>query len=665
MPEICWTPTDAAKRHSQLAGFIADRQRDGVLLPDPDVPGAFAALHRWSIADRAAFWGAVFRMALPQQPPDASRLAIEHDDVMAPPPRGGATWFPEARLNYAEELLRGDPDAAVLVPWDERGAGPTWTRGALRREVARVQVGLAALGVGPGDRVAGWLPNIPEAIVAMLATASLGAIWTSCSPDFGVAGIVDRFGQTKPAVLIFADAYQYAGTLHDCVSRARELADRLPTVRTFIAIRYLGTRPLPDDARFVSWDDLPGGPDAAEPAFTPLAFDHPLWILYSSGTTGLPKCLVHGAGGSLLQHVKEHRLHGDLRPGERLFYFTTCGWMMWNWLVTGLASGATLVLYDGAPMPPDEPDILWRLADEAAVDVFGTSAKYLAMAEKLELRPRTARRPLASLRAVLSTGSPLAPESFDWVHQELPGVQLSSIAGGTDIVSCFVLGNPLTPVRRGEIQGPGLGMAVAVLDASGAPQPEGVPGELVCLAPFPSMPVAFWHDPGGDRYHAAYFDRWPGVWRHGDWASIMASGGVVISGRSDTTLNPGGVRIGTAEIYRQVEGMPEVLESLVIGQRIPGAAPGDIRVVMFVRLQVGIALDAGLTERIKQRIRDGASPHHVPRVILAVPDLPRTRSGKLSELAVRDVVEGREVANTGALANPESLAHFRDRPELS
>jgi len=363
--------------------------------------------------------------------------------------------------------------------------------------------------------------------------------------------------------------------------------------------------------------------------------------------------------------VKEHRLHGDLRPGERLFYFTTCGWMMWNWLVTGLASGAALVLYDGAPMPPDEPDILWRLADEAAVDVFGTSAKYLAMTEKLDVRPRTEIRHLATLRAVLSTGSPLAPESFDWVRQELPGVQLSSIAGGTDIVSCFVLGNPLTPVRRGEIQGPGLGMAVAVLDPAGAPVPEGVPGELACLAPFPSMPIAFWDDPDGARYHAAYFSTWPGVWRHGDWARFTTSGGVVISGRSDTTLNPGGVRIGTAEIYRQVEGIPEVLEALVIGQRIPGGAAGDIRIVMFVRMRDGAPLDAGLVDRIKRKIRSGASPHHVPRVILAVPDLPRTRSGKLSELAVRDVVEGHVVANTEALANPESLAHFRDRPELA
>ncbi|MEO8478411.1 MAG: acetoacetate--CoA ligase [Gemmatimonadota bacterium] len=664
MSELSWVPTDAKKRASLLAAFIADRQAEGVSLPDADAPDAFASLHRWSIADRASFWGSVFRMALPHQPAAASRVAVEHDDVMAPPQRGGARWFPDARLNYAEELLRGAPEAVVLVPWDERGARAEWTRATLRREVARVQAGLRAMGVGLGDRVAGWLPNIPEAIVAMLATASLGAIWTSCSPDFGVAGIVDRFGQTEPTVLLFANGYRYAGKVHDCVDRARELADQLPTVRHFLMVDYLGDKALPDQARFIRYDMLPGEPVGEVPTFEQLPFDHPLWILYSSGTTGLPKCLVHGAGGSLLQHVKEHRLHGDLRPGERLFYFTTCGWMMWNWLVTGLASGAALVLYDGAPMPADEPDMLWRLAEEAEVDVFGTSAKYIAMAEKLTILPRNETRRLPALRAVLSTGSPLAPESFDWVQRELPGVQLSSIAGGTDIVSCFVLGNPLSPVRRGEIQGPGLGMAVAVLDPSGTRVPAGESGELACLAPFPSMPTAFWNDAAGDRYHAAYFGAWPGIWRHGDWASVTASGGVVISGRSDTTLNPGGVRIGTAEIYRQVEGIPEVLEALVIGQRVPGGIAGDVRIVMFVRVRVDAELDGELIAQIQQRIREGASPHHVPRVIIAVPDLPRTRSGKLSEMAVRDVVEGRAVTNTEALANPESLAHFRDRPEL-
>jgi acetoacetyl-CoA synthetase len=394
-----------------------------------------------------------------------------------------------------------------------------------------------------------------------------------------------------------------------------------------------------------------------------LPFDHPLYILYSSGTTGLPKCLVHGAGGTLLQHLKEHRLHGDLREGERLFYFTTCGWMMWNWLVSGLATGATLVLYDGAPMPPGEPDLLWRMAEEARVDVFGTSAKYLALAEKSGLEPKQGRA-LSDLRAILSTGSPLAPESFDWVARAIGPVQVASISGGTDIVSCFVLGNPLEPVHRGQIMGPGLGMAVDVFDPEGRPLPVDVPGELVCTAPFPSMPIAFWNDPTGARYHDAYFARFPGVWHHGDWAARTKQGGFVISGRSDATLNPGGVRIGTAEIYRQVEAIDEVVESLVIGQRVGSGATSDVRVVLFVRLREGVALDDGLRDRIRRRIRSGASPHHVPKLILAVDDIPRTRSGKLSELAVRDVVEGREVRNVGALANPEALEQFRGRVEL-
>lgn len=665
MTTPCWMPSEDARRTSHLAHFIAARQGEGVPLPDADHPEAFSSVHRWSVTERAAFWQAIFRMALPAVSWSEAAVAVEHGDVMAPPQRGGARWFPSARFNFAEVLLDGDPADVVLAPWNERGAREKWTRARLRSEVARLQTALRAEGVGQGDRVAGWIPNIAEAVVAMLASASIGAIWTSCSPDFGVSGVVDRFGQTEPRVLIFADGYRYGGKTHDCVRRALELAERLPTIRRFVMIEDLGDRRCPEDKRFISWRRFMAGGETEQPQFDALPFDHPLWILYSSGTTGLPKCLVHGAGGSLLQLVKEHRLHCDLRRGERLFYFTTCGWMMWNWLVTGLASGATLILYDGSPMPPEEGDILWRLAEEARVSIFGTSAKFLALAEKEGVRPRGQGRTLSSLRAILSTGSPLAPESFDWIGRELPGVQLSSIAGGTDIVSCFVLGNPLGPVFRGEIQGLGLGMDVAILRHDGTPAHNEEPGELACLSPFPSMPIAFWKDPDGARYHAAYFGVWPGVWRHGDWARFTSHGGVVISGRSDTTLNPGGVRIGTAEIYRQVETITDVLEALVIGQRIPGAADGDVRVVLFVRLREGIALDEELRERLRRRIREGASPHHVPKVIIAVPDLPRTRSGKLSELAVKSVVEGRDVENTGALANPEALAFFQDRPELA
>jgi acetoacetyl-CoA synthetase len=419
-------------------------------------------------------------------------------------------------------------------------------------------------------------------------------------------------------------------------------------------------------AGVTTWTELLASTEGSDPPYRRLPFDHPLYILYSSGTTGLPKCLVHGAGGTLLQHLKEHRLHLDLSPDERLFYFTTCGWMMWNWLVSALAAGSPIVLYDGAPMPPGEADLLWRLADEGDVAVFGTSAKYLALAEKVGLEPHGGGRGLRRLRAVLSTGSPLAPESFDWIGRALgPGIQTASISGGTDIVSCFVLGNPLDPVHRGEIQGPGLGMAVGVFDEEGHRQEVGEAGELVCTVAFPSMPVGFWGDPDQSRYREAYFSVYPGVWRHGDWTTRTPSGGFVISGRSDATLNPGGVRIGTAEIYRQVEAIDEVLESLVIGQRIPGGSDGDVRVVLFVRLREPGGLDEALRDAIRRRIRAGTSPHHVPRVILEVTDIPRTRSGKLSEIAVGRVVEGREVRNVGALANPEALEQFRGRPELA
>ncbi len=666
MPQ--WIPNPTRVASSHLAHFLAARRAEGIALPPQDDAEAFRALHAWSIADPAAFWAAVWHDAdvvadlLPSGEP-WSTVVVGLDQMAPPAPQRGPHWFAGAKLNFAENLLRHDGDHDAIVAWDERGALAPWSWRQLRETVARVTAGLAALGVGPGDRVAGWLPNIPETIVAMLATSALGAVWTSCSPDFGVEGIVDRFGQTTPRVLFFCDGYGYGGKVHDCVARAEELLPRLPSVEHAVMIPYRGAAILPDDPRMSTWAQLLGDGPTPPMRFTRLPFDHPLYILYSSGTTGLPKCMVHGAGGTLLQHLKEHRLHGDLHAGERLFYFTTCGWMMWNWLVSGLAVGATLVLYDGAPMPSHDPAILWRLAAAERVQLFGTSAKYLALAEKAGLEPARDFA-LDALRTVFSTGSPLAAESFDWVTRAVGAVQVASISGGTDIVSCFVLGNPISPVYRGEIQGPGLGMAVEVFDAAGQPAPVGEAGELVCTRPFPSMPVAFWHDPDGALYRAAYFGEYPGVWRHGDWITRTVHGGFAISGRSDATLNPGGVRIGTAEIYRQVETIPEVLESLVIGQRIPGSADGDVRVVLFVRLVEGASLDGALVDRLRKRIRDGASPHHVPRVVLAVRDIPRTRSGKLSELAVRDVVEGRPVKNVGALANPESLEEFRDRAEL-
>lgn len=668
-PEPLWTPDPARAEASLLAGFIAALRRDGVELPAPGDATAFAALHDWSVDHPAAFWAAVWRDGgvIADRRPDGAEwdeVLVGGDRIAPPDAVRGPAWFTGARLNFAENLLRLQGDTPAVIAWDERGRSGvrSWTE--LRQEVAAAAEGLRSLGVAPGDRVAAWLPNVPETIIAMLATAAVGAVWTSCSPDFGLAGIVDRFGQTTPTVLIFCDAYRYAGKIHDCASRIPEMLAQLPSVRHAVMVSCQGGGELPPVAHVRRWSDLLQARETSPLRFMRLAFDHPLYVLYSSGTTGLPKCMVHSAGGTLLQHLKEHRLHTDIRPGARLFYFTTCGWMMWNWLVSGLAAGATLVLYDGAPMLAADPDILWRLAEVERVTVFGTSAKYIALAEKADRHP--ARDfDLSSLRTVLSTGSPLVAESFDWLHRELAnGVHVASISGGTDIVSCFVLGNPLSPVWRGEIQGPGLGMAVDVFDDHGRPCSVGTAGELVCTRPFPSMPVRFWADPQGETYRAAYFERWPGVWCHGDWITRTEHGGFIITGRSDATLNPGGVRIGTAEIYRQVEAIPEVLESVVIGQRLPQAVQGDVRVVLFVRLAPGAALTRGLEDTIRQRIRQGASPHHVPRVILAVADIPRTRSGKLSELAVRDVVEGRPVQNIGALANPEALEYFRQRREL-
>ena len=666
---VLWHPESERTRTSHLARFVERLRAEGAALPDQHDTGAFQALHRWSVEHPEQFWAAVWRdggvVADAQSNGTAWETVLTGGERMAPPDESlGPAWFAGARLNFAENLLRGDGSAAAIIAWDERGriAERSWAQ--LRHDVACAAAVLRDLGVGRSDRVAAWLPNVPETIIAMLAAASIGAVWTSCSPDFGVDGIVDRFGQTEPVVLLFCDGYGYGGKVHDCTERAAELLPRLPSVRHAVMIHYQGQNNLPGDPRAKRWTELVACHTSAPLTFARLPFHHPLYILYSSGTTGLPKCLVHSAGGTLLQHLKEHRLHGDLRAGERLFYFTTCGWMMWNWQVSALAAGATLVLYDGAPLPVAEPGILWRLAAEESVHVFGTSAKYLALAEKTGLAPARDHG-LTALRAILSTGSPLAPASFDWIHAAVgPGVQTSSISGGTDIVSCFMLGNPFSPVHRGEIQGPGLGMAVDVYDDNGAPCPVGEPGELVCTHPFPAMPIAFWNDPDHAKYFAAYFATFPEVWRHGDWVARTEHGGFVISGRSDATLNPGGVRIGTAEIYRQVDAIDEVIESLVVGQRVPGGAIGDERVVLFVRLREGIELSDELSEGIRQRIRSGTSPHHVPRVIVAVTDIPRTRSGKLSELAVRDVIHGREAKNVAALANPEALEQFMGRPEL-
>ncbi|MGH7510675.1 MAG: acetoacetate--CoA ligase [Gemmatimonadales bacterium] len=661
-----WIPDAERVKRANLTAFIKHirQQRPAGSEGVSDFP----SLYRWSVERPEAFWPMVWEFCgvtadeRPGRPPwDDVVIGLER---MAPPdPRLGPRWFPGARLNFAENLLRYSDDHPALVFSNELGRVSQVSYAELGEEVARASAALRREGVSPGDRVAGFLPNLPQAVIAMLATTSLGAIWSSCSPDFGANGVLDRFGQIRPRLLFCADGYRYAGKEIDLLSRVREVRERIPEIHRVVVVPYLADRPDISGVRgALLWADwlggqrgtLPHGPAAPLPRFP---FDHPVYILYSSGTTGLPKCMVHGAGGTLLQHLKELVLHTDLRREDRIFYFTTCGWMMWNWLVSSLAVGATVILYDGAPLFP--PRLLWDMAERERVTVFGTSAKYLAMSEKEGLKPERTHD-LGSLRAILSTGSPLAGHSYDYVYRQIkPDVHLASISGGTDIVSCFALGNPIGPVWRGELQTRGLGMSVEVFDGEGHPVRD-AEGELVCTRPFPSMPIAFWEDPGGSKYRAAYFEHFPGAWRHGDWARITRHDGLVILGRSDATLNPGGVRIGTAEIYRQVEQLPEVVESLVVGQDWEG----DVRIVLFVRLREGLPLDEGLAERIRRRIRDHASPHHVPRKILQVNDIPKTISGKITELAVREIIHGRPVVNQDALANPQALELFRGLEEL-
>jgi acetoacetyl-CoA synthetase len=643
-----WQPTAEQISRSQWTAFRRRAEAHaGRDLSDP------FALHRWSIDEPAAFWELVWSFA--ELLGDGPGPALATEGARAMP---GTRFFPEARLNFAENLLRrsgGEP--ALIFRAEERREG-AWSWYELVRAVAACAAFLRERGVRSGDRVAGWLPNGPHAIAAMLACASVGAIWTSCSPDFGAQGVLDRFGQIEPVVLFAADGYFYNGRAHDLLPRLDEVRAALPHLRDTVVVPWANDDP-PLARGVRRWDDALSPHTGAALAFTRLPFDHPLYVLYSSGTTGAPKCIVHGAGGTLLQHQKEQLLHVDLRAGERLFYFTTCGWMMWNWLASGLACGATLLLYDGSPSYPEIGALFeWAARERAAV--FGTSAKFIDAVAKSGVSPRDHCN-LSPVRAILSTGSPLSPEGFDFVYEHIaPKAQLASISGGTDIVSCFVLGCPVAPVWRGEIQMPGLGMAVDVFDDAGRPLRQGK-GELVCTRPFPSMPTGFWNDPDRMRYRKAYFERFPGVWCHGDYAEWTAHGGMRIHGRSDAVLNPGGVRIGTAEIYRQVEQLDEVVESLVIAQEWEG----DQRVVLFVRLRDGEQLDDALRARIRERVKSGASPRHVPARIVQVPDIPRTRSGKIVELAVRDVVHGRAVGNREALANPEALAHFAGREELA
>ncbi len=650
-----WTPSPERVASASVTAFrLAAEKRWRLSLPDHE------ALHAWSVASSEQFWLSVWE----GDGGDEAVIGERGERVLLDGERmPGARWFPDARLNFAENLLRRRGEGDAVVFWGEDKVVRRLSHDELYRQVARFAAALRAQGVVAGDRVAAYMPNMPETLVAMLAAASIGAIFTSASPDFGVQGVIDRFGQTEPKVLVACDGYFYNGKTVDCLGKLAEFAPRLPSVERVVVVPYVHhEHDLQAIPRACLLEDFLAPHEGQALAFEPLAFDHPLYIMYSSGTTGVPKCIVHSAGGALLQHLKEHRLHCDVKPGDRVFYFTTCGWMMWNWLVSGLAAGATLLLYDGSPFARDNT-ILFDYADAEGMTHFGTSAKFIDAASKFGLKPRETHR-LDTVRALMSTGSPLVAEGFDYVYREIKAdVQLSSISGGTDILSCFVLGSPVLPVWRGEIQCRGLGMAVEVWDDDGRPLAAGK-GELVCVKPFPSMPVGFWKDEDGGKYRAAYFDRFPGVWCHGDYCEVTAHGGLVIHGRSDATLNPGGVRIGTAEIYRQVERLPEVLESVVIGQDWPPRNPNDVRVVLFVKLRDGLALDDALAERIKRTVRENTTPRHVPAKVLQVADIPRTKSGKIVELAVRNVVHGRPVKNREALANPEALAHFADRPEL-
>ena len=641
MSEILWSPTAEQVRDARLTHFAAyAHEHFGAPIPDD-----YAALHRWSLADRGAFWSAVWEFG--------HVLGTRGDVAYVPGPHmTDAVWLPGSSLNFAENLLRPDEPAAApaILAANESGALSTITRGELLRQATAFAAFLRFRGVGPGDRVAAVLPNVPEAVIAMLGTAALGAVWSSCSPDFGDDAIVDRFAQIAPTVLVTCEDAIYAGKRIPVRERVQSVLPRIPGVKAVVVVGASSEWPNVETTSFEAAIRTP----AEGFHFEQFPFAYPLFIVFSSGTTGVPKCIVHGAGGTLLQHLKEHQLHGDIRPGDRLFFHTTTGWMMWNWLASALASRATIVLYDGSPLHP-QLDRLFDLAVRTKVTHFGSSARYYAHLEKSGVRPQD-RHDLAAVRVIFSTGSPLLPDGFDYIYRDVKSdACLASISGGTEIISCFALGCPTRPVVRGELQVLGLGMDVHVFDAN-AQAVVGEPGELVCTSPFPSMPIHFWNDPAKAKYLAAYFAVYDDVWRHGDWATMTSNGGLVIEGRSDTTLNPGGVRIGTAELYRQVEAFDEVAEAIAA----PLRRDGDERIVLFVRMRSGIVLTPDLVDAIKRRLRTQCSPRHVPAIVAEVPDFPRTVSGKTSEVAVRDAINGRTGTNTGALVNPESLAFFRE-----
>ena len=639
MNDVLWEPSHDRIARAHLTSFAQQA---------PGSPESYEALWQWSVTDLSAFWALVWSHCGVQasQPYDV----VVDGDAMP-----GTRWFPGARLNYAEHLLRHDGAAPAVIACAEGHDDRVVSRDELRALVARAQRGLQGLGVQTGDRVAAFTPNCLEALVVMLATTGMGAVWSSCSPDFGASGVVDRFAQISPKVLLVADGYRYAGRTHSLQDKVTDVCAALPGLEHVIVADFAGERLDVEGVDSSSYAQLLDH-EATTPDFVQVDFDHPLFIMYSSGTTGVPKSIVHGHGGSLVTHVKEHQLHVDLHDGDVLFWFTTCGWMMWNWLVSALASKATVVLYDGSPTHPS-PASLWALAERHVVTHFGTSPKFLAACQKTGVVPERVAD-LSRVRSVLSTGSPLNPDQFDWVYATVGrDIHLASISGGTDLLGCFAGGAPTLPVRRGELQCRMLGMAVEAWDVNGHAV-VGERGELVCTKPFPSMPVGFWGDPTGERYRAAYFTQHPGVWTHGDFIEVRPEGGVIIHGRSDTTLNPGGVRIGTAEIYRAIETMPEVVDSIVVGRPVDG----DVEVVLCLKLRDSVHLDDELVDRVKRTIRQATTPRHVPTHVFAVNDIPYTISGKKVEKAVRDTITGTAVHNRDALANPEALDAYRELP---